>query len=828
MRLSYRTREEISPQGLPRVYLACHREDLNEYLDEIASDILRVSNCAAFYYDGEPELDEEYYENLSGMNLMVMPVTSRLLSTENRALKVEFTYAMTHHIPVLPIMLERGLERGFNEICGNLQFLEKNSADHTALPYMEKLEKYLTAILVGDELAAKVRGAFRGYIFLSYRKKDRKLAQQLMNLIHSFPSCREIAIWYDEYLVPGENFNSLIQAALESSDLFVLATTPNLVNERNYVMDVEYPMAREIGKPIVPVEMERTESKALRENYSGIPDAVNPLDGKQLEAAVLRHLQPRTENRDSEPLQDYLIGLAYLSGIDVEVDHGYAVKRLLSAAEAGLPDAMEKLAKMYEIGEGVPNDHAEELKWRHRLTGYWRQEYRKTGEEAAGRAFVKAALEEASCGVYCYLGASFFAPDRKGFRCAEKLCKEALRIARLLKKKTPSPHHEKALLDCFNELGKLYSWYGRRADRIRYMEVVAQQYQRALEIAKELVSRYPDEETWFMLGDGYRRCMIACTATRKMEDQVYALCGELMELALSREKVGDWRCAALGVSAGNNLVVMAKDFHTVETRSAQTFALAQNLVRQQGGFDDYIALCGLCEQIGLSYGAWGHMGQAEEWIRRALDVLRTVPGKKYPDIRAGVYSACSMHLGCICLKNGKTEEALEKFRETVAAWERGQAEKEKHYKGVRSVDLTLASRSLGEYYWSVGQPDEARKWFLKTLRFQESIVNLHRNEEEAVKMVDMCLDFGEKLQDRGLIRNARRINWVLVESSNGKKRYIQKEIRISKLLFGSAVGGWTLGIRYCWWTVRNLFRGKNSKQERKPCSLKQPVVFVDY
>ena len=144
------------------------------------------------------------------------------------------------------------------------------------------------------------------------------------------------------------------------------------------------------------------------------------------------------------------------------------------------------------------------------------------------------------------------------------------------------------------------------------------------------------------------------------------------------------------------------------------------------------------------------------------------------------------------------------------------------------MDLTFASRSLGEYYWSAGQPDEARKWFLKTLRFQESIVNLHRNEEEAVKMVDMCLDFGEKLQDRGLIRNARRINWVLVESSNGKKRYIQKEIRISKLLFGSAVGGWTLGIRYCWWTVRNLFRGKNSKQERKPCSLKQPVVFVDY
>ena len=60
--------------------------------------------------------------------------------------------------------------------------------------------------------------------------------------------CRDIAIWYDEFLIPGENFNDSIAAALEQSSLFALAVTPNLVNEPNYVMSIEYPMAKEAQK----------------------------------------------------------------------------------------------------------------------------------------------------------------------------------------------------------------------------------------------------------------------------------------------------------------------------------------------------------------------------------------------------------------------------------------------------------------------------------------------------------------------------------------------------------------------------------------------------
>lgn len=52
-----------------------------------------------------------------------------------------------------------------------------------------------------------------------YRKKDRVHADALMRQIHSYEALRDIAIWYDEYLVPGENFEKNIRERLETSEL---------------------------------------------------------------------------------------------------------------------------------------------------------------------------------------------------------------------------------------------------------------------------------------------------------------------------------------------------------------------------------------------------------------------------------------------------------------------------------------------------------------------------------------------------------------------------------------------------------------------------------
>ena len=121
---------------------------------------------------------EDYKLRLREMQLFVVPVTTKLLTKENRAMDVDVPFASENHIPVLPLMQEGGLDDMFNKKFGDLQYLDKHNTDPTAIPYDEKLTKYLESVIVGDELSKKVRAAFDAYIFLSYRKKDRKYAQE--------------------------------------------------------------------------------------------------------------------------------------------------------------------------------------------------------------------------------------------------------------------------------------------------------------------------------------------------------------------------------------------------------------------------------------------------------------------------------------------------------------------------------------------------------------------------------------------------------------------------------------------------------------------------
>ena len=358
--LKYKIRGSVSPQGKPRVYFCCHHDDFNRYFN----DILSNQNCAVWYRDYFSIFDEELENDLKQMQLFVIPVTANFLTTENPALDIEFKIAIQNNIPVLPLMQEPGLEELFNSKCGKLQFLNKHSYDSTQISYVEKLKNYLESVLIGNELAEKIRAAFDAYIFLSYRKKDRKYAQELMKLIHKNDFCRDIAIWYDEFLTPGENFNDSIHAALVKSDLFVLTVTPNLINELNYIITTEYPMAKQENKPIFPVELVPTDKAELFNNFNDIPSPVNAYDDDIFTDALLTEIKKLAikENTGS-PEHIFFIGLAYLNGIDVEVDRNRAVTLITSAAENGLASAMNKLYNMYKDGEGVSIDYTKALYW---------------------------------------------------------------------------------------------------------------------------------------------------------------------------------------------------------------------------------------------------------------------------------------------------------------------------------------------------------------------------------------------------------------------------------------------------------------------------------
>ena len=367
--LQYKTYKNIIPQGKPRIYFCCHKDDFESYFESITDELLDIQQNAAIWYR-DPKLpfpdDPQFLEDLELMQMFVIPVTSKFIKEDDPSRTVELKFADEKHIPVLFLMQEADLASDFNQICKDRQFLDKTAleTDPTALPYRERLQKFLKEVLIGDELAQKIREAFAAYIFLSYRKKDRSEAQRIMRMIHENPYLRDVAIWYDEFLTPGENFNNEIRRAIEKSSLFALVVTPNLLQNPNFVMTDEYPWAREMNKNIVPVEAVPTDRKELSALYRNIADYKPSGDEKKIHERMHRLLvDVATAKTQNDPAHNYLIGLAYLSGIDVEKNTERAVEMIQGAANDGLPEAYEKLVRMYTYGDGVKEDEHEAYKW---------------------------------------------------------------------------------------------------------------------------------------------------------------------------------------------------------------------------------------------------------------------------------------------------------------------------------------------------------------------------------------------------------------------------------------------------------------------------------
>lgn len=392
----YKTLNSSSPEGKPRVFFTCHPDDFGKHFEKICGDVLQAQDCA-IYYTEDPNADLSSDNNvvdLERMNLFVIPVTFALLSRHCRAIDSDLAFAAERKIPVLPFMMEPGLDALYSkpDKFGERQYIDPFSNDLTAISYDKKLRDYLNSVLIDDELARKVRNAFDAYIFLSYRKKDRKQANELMKKIHADHVCRNVAVWFDEFLVPGESFKENIDKMLDDSKLFALLVTPNLLEKQNFVMSCEYPAAKAAGKPILPAEMERTDKDELDRCYDGIPECVDVYDAAAFRERFLESIKRVAVSRSSDdPEHNYLIGLAYLDGIDVEVDVDRGVELITSAAEGGCPDAMKWLY-MRNILDDCFGTAKEAEYWAHKLVEYYTASF---GEEHSDTIIAMSYLANA-------------------------------------------------------------------------------------------------------------------------------------------------------------------------------------------------------------------------------------------------------------------------------------------------------------------------------------------------------------------------------------------------------------------------------------------------
>lgn len=401
------TKNKVDIDKKPRVYFTCHLEDFEKYFKKVCDDIFKTHDCAIYYTEDMTEFiaEDEKQVDLGRNNLFVVPVTFKLLTMPNRAMDEDIPYALKEHIPVLPIMMEPGIDEFYSkpDKFGELQYLNPYSTDLTEISYEEKLKKYLESVLISDDLTKRVRAAFDAYIFLSYRKKDRKYANELMRLIHSNPECRDIAIWFDEFLTPGESFKENIEKILDDCKLFTLLVTPQLLEkvidengkERdNYVISTELPLARkkkeEKGTDIFAVEMEKTDREAL--SSINIEDYTNPQNA-DFRARLLETISRMAITTNNTPEHNFLIGLAYLDGIDVEVDRERAVELITSAAEKHLFEAIKKLIYMYQKGEGVSYNIDEAIRWHRILVVEYELQFHEEATEENAVLYLTAAQD---------------------------------------------------------------------------------------------------------------------------------------------------------------------------------------------------------------------------------------------------------------------------------------------------------------------------------------------------------------------------------------------------------------------------------------------------
>lgn len=645
--LQHKTLDGGSPRGKARVYFTCHPWDFGSCFQRITNEILHCSDCAVYYFEEEPELDEEYYVNLDEMQLFVMPVTARLLRQSNRAVDVELAYALEHHIPVLPLMQEQGLEEQYSEKFGNLQFLEQENRDPTAIPYEEKLKKYLNSVLLDDEMNARIQAAFDAWIFLSYRKKDRKLAQELMKLIHSDPNCRDIAIWYDEFLNPGEDFSDAIRKALEESQLFVLAVTPNLLEKDNYVMKEEYPAARKAKKPIVPAEMEKTDRDALKLDFSDLPEPLDIRTDGAVGGAVLDALGELALRKNGEsPRHIFFIGLAYLSGLFVEKDHDRALRLITQAAESGLTEAMEKLASMYEVGEGVLEDRHTAISWREKIAEQARLTYVCCKSEETADRYFRCLLKLGRAWSLC-----------SNFRSARSIYETMLEIAkeRVLQEDTQT--NLSWLSIAYSQIGDVCRAEGKYEDAKEW-------FYQDLVISEKLAE---SERPYALhnLSITYKRIGDVCWAQKEYADAKKWWFKDLtirFGLAQSGE-TKHLEALENSFSRLRNLWEYACDFTGIEKWYLQDVKLKRNLAKeatkksQHNLIDSYI-------RLGKFYEAAGKTAEAKQYYTQSVPLQQTLAQADQWDDLNKLKRIYGM-LGAICEKGQDLHGAQEWYQQEL-------------------------------------------------------------------------------------------------------------------------------------------------------------------
>jgi hypothetical protein len=214
----FRTKGDTIPKGKQYIFVHAAPED-QKLRDEVVSKILSLTDGPRYclWYEEKPEavFTARGKEELREMAVFIPLITESYFRLVRGNVKggnaADFIESVQlQGTAVLPVLESSKLLPQFNKAFGELHGVSLSHPDA-----WRKAEEQLGRFLSDHGLEERItREAFTGRLFLSYRKKDIAEAREIMKAIHDTDAAGAAAIWFDEFLVAGRDFNDDIMENL--------------------------------------------------------------------------------------------------------------------------------------------------------------------------------------------------------------------------------------------------------------------------------------------------------------------------------------------------------------------------------------------------------------------------------------------------------------------------------------------------------------------------------------------------------------------------------------------------------------------------------------
>jgi len=723
------------PKQVQRVFLSyngCNAMDR----DAVISDLLSMDagmDCVVSYIENPDDgTDEEQLRNeLYETQLLVIWVTPEMLqSTVPDKLPTEYRIVRELEIPVLPIMKDKGLnDNDFNRSTLFPLYKEKFGSIHCISKfdseYRDKLKTQLEILLASEEIIKEINEkAFTSGIFVSYRKNNVLEARRFMKVFHDLERFESISVWYDNFLTAGTDFDKDIEESINNSKALVLVVTPDLTTKGNYVQRKEYPFAQRKGKPVVPVEVVPTSQDDFSNLFPGTRLPI-PLDDSIALHEIFRNtLGASAFDNQLDSERAYLLGMAYLKGINVERDFDRAIRLLSVATEdytTASIDSANQLASIYANGTGTNIDFNTALLW-HQKTLAIQKRVLGDGHPDTTVTYNYIANIYENQGDYA-----------KALECYQnnvKICEKVFGIEHL---NTASTYNNIALIySRKGDFDKALEWYQKALsiyekvlgrDHLYIATVynnIALIYLRQADYAKALEWHKKDLEICEkVLGDEHPDTAVAynniARVYEKQGDFTKAFEWYQKALAICKKVLGKEH--PYTATAYNNIALVChykEDYDKALELNQEALEIREKVLGKE---HPYTATT--YNNIALAYHFKGNYDKALDLYQKALKIREKVLGKEHPDTGitynniAGVYDSL-----------GNYDMALEWYRKDLKICEK--------LFGKGHPDTATTYNNIAGVYENQGDYAKALEWYQKALVIYEKVLGKEHPDTVAV------------------------------------------------------------------------------------------------